>query len=81
MFGLCENAFATSMNGDTVTATDRLVLPHPRLRARRFVLEPLLAITPDLRDPATGEPLARALASLPPQGVVRTALDLCGYPA
>jgi 2-amino-4-hydroxy-6-hydroxymethyldihydropteridine diphosphokinase len=69
------------LHGDSVTATDRLVLPHPRLRGRRFVLEPLLAIAPSLRDPATGEPLARALAWLPPQGVVLTSLDLRAYPA
>jgi len=31
-----------------------LVLPHPRFRERRFVLEPLAEIAPDLRDPVTG---------------------------
>ena len=31
-----------------------LTLPHPRFRERRFVLEPLAEIAPDLRDPVTG---------------------------
>jgi 2-amino-4-hydroxy-6-hydroxymethyldihydropteridine diphosphokinase len=31
-----------------------LVVPHPRFRDRRFVLEPLAEIAPDLVDPVTG---------------------------
>jgi 2-amino-4-hydroxy-6-hydroxymethyldihydropteridine diphosphokinase len=38
-----------------------LTLPHPRLLARRFVLEPLSEIAPDLRDPKTKELLSRHL--------------------
>ncbi len=48
-----------------------LALPHPGLRERRFVLEPLLELEPQLRDPASGRPLAEALARLPDQGVDR----------
>ena len=40
--------------GDTVLDTPQLTLPHPRFRERRFVLEPLAAIAPHVRDPITG---------------------------
>ena len=40
--------------GDRVIDHDGLVVPHPRFRERRFVLEPLAAIAPDARDPVTG---------------------------
>ena len=32
-----------------------LVVPHPRFRERRFVLEPLAEIAPEWRDPVTGK--------------------------
>lgn len=34
--------------GDLVLATDELTLPHPRMTARAFVMEPLADIRPDL---------------------------------
>jgi 2-amino-4-hydroxy-6-hydroxymethyldihydropteridine diphosphokinase len=40
--------------GNVVMQTPRLTIPHPRLPLRRFVLEPLLEIAPDLRHPGTG---------------------------
>jgi len=46
-----------------------LVVPHPRFRERRFVLEPLAEVAPDWRDPVTGlsvrELLSRLLAPRP----------------
>ena len=49
---------------DGVTTTDEeLVLPHPEVTIRRFVLAPLLELEPDLALP-DGTRLAGALASL-----------------
>jgi 2-amino-4-hydroxy-6-hydroxymethyldihydropteridine diphosphokinase len=46
-------------------------VPHPRFRQRRFVLEPLAAIAPDLRDPVTGLTVAELLKRLPPEPPAR----------
>ncbi len=50
--------------GDLELKTDRLTLPHPQVRIRRFVLAPLLELDPDLTLP-DGTVLADALAALP----------------
>jgi 2-amino-4-hydroxy-6-hydroxymethyldihydropteridine diphosphokinase len=49
--------------GDTTLADERLVLPHPELARRRFVLVPLLELDPALALP-DGTRLADALAAL-----------------
>lgn len=46
---------------DLVIYTPDLILPHPRLHLRRFVLEPLAEIAPTLRHPVTGTTMARYL--------------------
>ena len=43
-----------------------LVLPHPRMRERRFVLVPLAEILPSLELPGAGATVAEILARLPP---------------
>ena len=48
--------------GDRVVEEPGLVLPHPRFRERRFVLEPLAAVAPDLRDPVSGKTVAELLS-------------------
>jgi 2-amino-4-hydroxy-6-hydroxymethyldihydropteridine diphosphokinase len=40
--------------GDRRIDEPGLVVPHPRFRERRFVLDPLAEIAPDWRDPVTG---------------------------
>ncbi len=54
--------------GDLVVREPDLVVPHPRFRERRFVLEPLAAIAPDLRDPVTGLSVRELLGRLGPAG-------------
>lgn len=50
--------------GDLVLKTDFLTLPHPRLHQRRFVLQPLADIRPELRLPGFQESVAQLLANL-----------------
>ncbi len=44
--------------GDAILDSEPLRLPHPRFRERRFVLEPLAQLLPELRDPVTGETMS-----------------------
>jgi len=48
-----------------------LILPHPRLTLRRFVLEPLAAIAPEWVHPANGQTAAALAAALPQTPAVR----------
>jgi len=52
------------LHGDTVIDEPGLVVPHPRFRERRFVLEPLAEIAPGWRDPVTGHSIAELLRRL-----------------
>jgi 2-amino-4-hydroxy-6-hydroxymethyldihydropteridine diphosphokinase len=50
--------------GDQVIDEPGLTVPHPRFRERRFVLDPLSEVSPQLRDPVTGQTIRELLASL-----------------
>lgn len=58
-------------------AGEGLVLPHPRLGARRFVLAPLAELAPDLVVPGLGTTVAGLLADTPDTArLARTDLEL-----
>ncbi|BDG09401.1 2-amino-4-hydroxy-6-hydroxymethyldihydropteridine diphosphokinase [Anaeromyxobacter paludicola] len=52
--------------GTEVVRTPRLVVPHPHLVSRRFVLLPLSELAPGLEIPGTGRTVAQLLQEAPP---------------
>lgn len=55
--------------GDIRLETPALTIPHPRMLERRFMLEPLLEIAPELLHPVSKEPVARSLAGVTKQKI------------
>lgn len=55
--------------GERIIVEDGLVVPHPGMRERKFVLLPLLELDPELLDPVSRKPFSSLLAALPPQGI------------
>ena len=50
--------------GNAVVDAPDLQIPHPRMAERRFVLEPLAALVPDLRHPITKQTVREMLAQV-----------------
>ena len=57
--------------GSQVVEQPDLVLPHPRLHQRRFVLVPLCELDPDLRHPVFGVTMRQLLDRLDDPSLVR----------
>lgn len=57
--------------GDTVVREEGLTLPHPEMERRRFVLEPLCEVEPDVRHPLNGLTASQMLERLNRAGIRR----------
>lgn len=57
--------------GDTIINHPELTIPHPAIQQRRFVLEPLAEIAPELLHPVLKKTIGELLDSLPPGQVVK----------
>jgi 2-amino-4-hydroxy-6-hydroxymethyldihydropteridine diphosphokinase len=57
--------------GDETVATPELLIPHPRMTQRRFVLVPLAEIAPDLRHPSWHASAKELLAATTDRSEVR----------
>jgi 2-amino-4-hydroxy-6-hydroxymethyldihydropteridine diphosphokinase len=57
--------------GEAVIRTPDLEIPHPRMAERRFVLEPLAELSPDLRHPAARRAIRELLKAVTTQIVRR----------
>jgi 2-amino-4-hydroxy-6-hydroxymethyldihydropteridine diphosphokinase len=55
--------------GGAVVAAPELDIPHPRMADRRFVLEPLAELAPDLRHPVTRKTVREMLGAVMDQAV------------
>ena len=57
--------------GNMIVNEESLEIPHPRLKERRFALQPLLELLPDAVEPGTGLLYRQICDALPDQGVRR----------
>lgn len=56
--------------GNEIRHSPELILPHPRAHQRRFVLQPLSEIAPELVLPGQTKTVSQLLAALPPDETV-----------
>lgn len=55
--------------GRTIMASKELTIPHPRMAERRFVLEPLVEIAPNLKHPVLKQKMSELLSAAKRQDV------------
>ena len=63
--------FADPITGDTILDLPALTVPHPAMQERRFVLEPLAEIAPEVRHPVLKKTVRELLDALPAGQEVR----------
>jgi 2-amino-4-hydroxy-6-hydroxymethyldihydropteridine diphosphokinase len=62
--------------GNSVVRTGELEIPHPRLSERRFVLEPLSELAPELRHPELRRTMLELLAATANQDARKTSIRM-----
>ena len=58
------------LHGSSVVQTPELQIPHPRMDTRRFVLQPLTELAPDLRHPVFKRTIKEMLTAAPGERVL-----------
>jgi 7,8-dihydro-6-hydroxymethylpterin-pyrophosphokinase len=64
--------------GSSIIETKGLTIPHPAMHQRRFVLEPLAEIAPEIRHPVFKRTVRELRDALPPGQQVRRILKTEG---
>jgi 2-amino-4-hydroxy-6-hydroxymethyldihydropteridine diphosphokinase len=66
--------------GKFVVRSPKLEIPHPRMAGRRFVMEPLAELAPELRHPVTKKTMREILGAIKDQRVRRAPEGLGTWP-